>query len=479
MAPENACIGCSRSFEEVDKISIFDRDKQVNKCYAYKIHQITGQDLMFGEDKFYICQNCKEIIVQIYALEQMYKDAKNDENSSQMDETKFEPGDVTQVMISELQEVEFGNQSAQIWTDDIDTIDEKTEDIQKYLICKMCDKNFPKNRGFNYRRHMRNSHGVIEEANRKNSSKKNKDVTNDDPFDLLKPEVSEDEEEFTTPEKNIDPKLFEQHEKQIIDSPNSDHHISERETEEKANDNNSSALNTQKLEDIKTENINKNVLSCNACFRTFPSSRGFNFRRHRRKAHGIFEKPEEIEKEFDPEGKTKIEDEQKLDKGKDKINEVNNNGLSCRVCSKSFNRHFNYRRHMANAHGILEKPKERSLKKKEKQMENSFNCKQELDAIVEQDENSFEIDVRKQSADSSKTIINSENGLSCPVCFKTYPSSRRFNLKRHMNNKHSIELEESKKSIKREGSEKLPDKIYLAPKCITDLSVPKTLAIVM
>ena len=78
---DNTCLGCQRPFpSETDKVSIFDnfsiveRDKTIQKCWAYKIYQITGEDLTLEDSvRHTICSKCKGLLTQIYQLEQEFK----------------------------------------------------------------------------------------------------------------------------------------------------------------------------------------------------------------------------------------------------------------------------------------------------------------------------------------------------------------------------------------------------------------------
>ena len=54
------CHTCNKNLEEqCDKFSIFDLDTVTDRCFAYKIAQITGIEIPFGKCEKYICINCK------------------------------------------------------------------------------------------------------------------------------------------------------------------------------------------------------------------------------------------------------------------------------------------------------------------------------------------------------------------------------------------------------------------------------------
>ena len=52
------CHTCNKNLEEqCDKFSIFDLDAVTDRCFAYKIAQITGIEIPFGKCEKYICIN--------------------------------------------------------------------------------------------------------------------------------------------------------------------------------------------------------------------------------------------------------------------------------------------------------------------------------------------------------------------------------------------------------------------------------------
>jgi len=73
---DQICLGCQIPFaKNVAKVSIFDKDETLQKCFAYKIHQITGEDLTYEDKVQFICLDCRDLLAQIYSLELKFRNS--------------------------------------------------------------------------------------------------------------------------------------------------------------------------------------------------------------------------------------------------------------------------------------------------------------------------------------------------------------------------------------------------------------------
>lgn len=67
----HACVVCKNVFsDDFTKLSIFEKDSLTKKCLAYKIFLITGEDLIFNQERGFICMSCHGLLMKIHLLEQ-------------------------------------------------------------------------------------------------------------------------------------------------------------------------------------------------------------------------------------------------------------------------------------------------------------------------------------------------------------------------------------------------------------------------
>lgn len=152
MNAKTNCIGCHRTLlKQTEKVSIFEIDSEVRKCLVFKIYQITrNEGLMQDTTRAFVCQDCRDLLIQIYSLEDTFKELyyqKTEEENACENEQKLEA-------FNGIQESDSQKEESLISTTSF-------KDGEKILTCKLCGKIYPIERRFNLNRHLKNQHSVI------------------------------------------------------------------------------------------------------------------------------------------------------------------------------------------------------------------------------------------------------------------------------------------------------------------------------